>query len=56
MVTGGIAVTQNSVETLLKLLGKARKETMRKLLKTKLYSRNLIKGINTWVVPLERYS
>ena len=29
---------------------------MRKLLKTKLYSRNLIKGINTWAVPLVRYS
>ena len=28
----------------------------RKLLATKLYSRNLIKGINTWVVPLVRYS
>ena len=28
----------------------------RKLLKTKLYSRNLIKGINTWAVPLVRYS
>ena len=27
----------------------------RKLLKTKLSSRNLIKGINTWVVPLVRY-
>ena len=28
----------------------------RKLLKTKLSSRNLIKGINTWAVPLVRYS
>ena len=28
----------------------------RKLLITKLYSRNLIKGINTWAVPLVRYS
>ena len=28
----------------------------RKLLKTKLYSRNLIKGINTWAVPFVRYS
>ena len=28
----------------------------RKFFKTKLYSRNLIKGINTWVVPLVRYS
>ena len=27
----------------------------RKLLKTKLYNRNLIKGINTWAVPLIRY-
>ena len=28
----------------------------RKLLETKLKSRNLIKGINTWAVPLVRYS
>ena len=28
----------------------------RKLLETKLNSRNLIKGINTWAVPLDRYS
>ena len=28
----------------------------RKLLKTKLSSRNLIKGINCWAVPLVRYS
>ena len=28
----------------------------RKLLKTKLNSRNLIKGINTWAVPHVRYS
>ena len=28
----------------------------RKLLETKLYSRNLIKGINTWAVALIRYS
>ena len=28
----------------------------RKLLKTKLSGRNLIKGINTWAVPLVRYS
>ena len=28
----------------------------RKLLKTKLSCRNLIKGINTWIVPLVRYS
>ena len=28
----------------------------RKLLETKQYSRNLIKGINTWTVPLVRYS
>ena len=28
----------------------------RKLLETKLNSRNLIKGLNTWVVPLVRYS
>ena len=29
---------------------------IRKLLETKLSSRNLIKGINTWTVPLVRYS
>ena len=29
---------------------------MRKLLETKLYSGNLIKEINTWAVPLVRYS
>ena len=29
---------------------------MRKLLETKLHCRNLIKGINTWAVPLVRYS
>ena len=28
----------------------------RKLLETKLYSRNLVKWINTWAVPLVRYS
>ena len=30
--------------------------TTRKLLETKLSNRNLIKGINTWAVPLVRYS
>ena len=38
---------------------KIRKEYLRrtrKLLKTKLSSRNLIKGINSWAVPLVRYS
>ena len=38
---------------------KSRKEYLRrtrKLLGTKLSSRNLIKGINTWAVPLVRYS
>ena len=38
---------------------KIKKEYFRrtkKLLETKLYSRNLIKGINTWIVLLERYS
>ena len=38
---------------------KIRKEYLwgtRKLLETKLSSRNLIKGINTWAVPLIRYS
>ena len=39
--------------------GKIKKENLRrarKLLKKKLYSRNLVKGINTWAVPLVRYS
>ena len=39
--------------------GKIQKEYLRrtrKLLETKLYSRNLIKGINTWAVSLVRYS
>ena len=38
---------------------KIRKEYLRrtrKLLETKLSSRNFIKGINTWAVPLDRYS
>ena len=38
---------------------KTRKEYLRrtrKLLETKLSCRNLIKGINTWAVPLVRYS
>ena len=32
------------------------RRTKKKLLETKLNSRNLIKGINTWAVPLVRYS
>ena len=39
--------------------GKVKKEYLRrtrKLLETKLNSRNLIKGINTWAVPIIRYS
>ena len=35
---------------------KIQKEYRRKLLETNLSSRNLIKGINTWAVPLVRYS
>ena len=38
---------------------KMKKESLRrirKLLETKLYGRNLIKEINTWAVPLVRYS
>ena len=31
------------------------KKKLRKLLETKLCSRNLIKGINTWTVPIVRY-
>ena len=41
------------------LKGKIKKEYLRrtrKLLKTKLSGRNLIKGINTWALPLVRYS
>ena len=43
----------------LEIKNKVRKEYLRrtrKLLETKLYSRNHIKGINTWAVPLIRYS
>ena len=39
--------------------GKVKKEYLRrtrKLLETKLNSRNLIKGINNWAVPVIRYS
>ena len=42
-----------------KMKNKIKKEYLRrtrKLLETKLNSRNLIKGINTWTVPLVRYS
>ena len=40
------------------LKGKVKKECLRrtrKLPETKLCSKNLIKGINTWAVPLVRY-
>ena len=37
-------------------IGKEYLRRTRKLLETKLYSRNLIKGINTWAVSLVRYS
>ena len=43
----------------IKMKEKVRKEYLRrtkKLLETKLCSRNLIKGINTWAVSLVRYS
>ena len=49
------ADTINQVE----MKDKIRKEYLRrtrKLLETKISSRNLIKGINTWAVPLVRYS
>ena len=42
-----------------KMKDKIQKEYLRKtkkLLENKLSSRNLIKGINTWVVPLVKYS
>ena len=38
------------------MIGKEYLRRTRKLLETKLSSRNLIKGINTWAVPLVRYS
>ena len=44
---------------LVEMKEKIKKEYLRrtrKLLETKLYSRNLVKGINTWAVPLIRYS
>ena len=37
-------------------IGKKYLRRTRKLLETKFSSRNLIKGINTWAVPLVRYS
>ena len=41
-----------------KMKDKIKKKNLRtiKLLETKLSSRNLIKGINTWAVPIVRYS
>ena len=49
------ANTIKQVEIKNKILKKYLRRT-RKLLGTKLSCRNLIKGINTWVVPLVRYS
>ena len=49
------ADTIKQVEMKNKFLKKYLRRT-RKLLETKLSSRNLIKGINTWAVPLVRYS
>ena len=48
----------NTIEQV-EMIDKTRKEYIRrtrKLLETNLSSRNLIKGINTWAVPLIRYS
>ena len=39
-----------------KKIQKEYRRKTRKLLERKLSSRNLIKGLNTWVVPLVRYS
>ena len=39
-----------------KYLGILEADTIKQLLETKLCSRNLIKGINTWAVSLVRYS
>ena len=49
------ADTIKQVEMKNKILKEYLRRT-RKLLETKLSSRNLIKGINTWAVPLVRYS
>ena len=49
------ADTINQVEMKVKIQ-KEHLSCTRKLLETKLNSRNLIKGINTWAVPLVRYS
>ena len=49
------ANTIEQVEIKNKILKKYLRRT-RKLLGTKLSCRNLIKGINTWAVPLVRYS
>ena len=49
------AYTTKQAEMKEKILKEYLRRT-RKLLETKLNSRNLIKGINTWAVPLVRYS
>ena len=49
------ADTSKQVEMKIKIQKEYLRRT-RKLLETKLSSRNFIKGINTWAVPLVRYS
>ena len=51
----GIGHHQTSGDEIIKNLKMYLRRT-RKLLETKLYSRNLVKGINTWAVPLVRYA
>ena len=54
-----IGILESDTIKQVQMKDKIRKEygrRTRKLLKTKLSSRNLIKGINTWAVPLVRYS
>ena len=40
----------------IKEIKKEYRRIMRKLLKTKVYCRNIIKVINTWAIPLVRYT
>ena len=54
-----LGILENDTMKQVEMKEKIQKEYLRrtrKLLETKLCSRNLIKGINTWTVPLVRYS
>ena len=51
-----LAILEADTIKLVQMILKEYLRRTRKLLETKLSSRNLIKGINTWDVPLVRYS